>query len=151
MRILYKKVNGDVVDIVKYTNEVLAKYPHCEVRIGTDSQVHRKSVRYVTVIAYRWGTRGVHLIYKSVTVPKKGLDRYTRLYNEAVRSIELAEYLKKNGILVSGIDMDYNGQKKTPSTPVIAPTKGWAEGLGYTVYIKPDAQLATKAADELCR
>jgi len=148
---IFKKVDGTSVDVVEYTMKMLEQYPHCEIRVGTDSQTHRKSVKYVTVVAYRWGTRGVHLIYRSETVRKKGLDKFRRLFDEAVKSIELCEMLKSFGISVSAIDMDYNGKVKTVSTPVIGPAKGWAESLGYKVYVKPDAQIATKAADELCR
>lgn len=148
---LFKKSDGTSVDVVKYTKKIMGQYPQCEIRVGTDSQTHRTHIRYVTVVAYRWGTRGVHLIYNKEKLSKKGLDRYNRLYIEAVKSIELAEYLKKNGVMINAIDMDYNGKLNTPSNKLIGPTKGWAEGLGYKVYIKPDSQIATKAADELCR
>jgi predicted RNase H-related nuclease YkuK (DUF458 family) len=49
------------------------------------------------------------------------------------------------------IDLDYNSQEKHFSSKLVPPVVGWATSLGYKTNIKPDNQIATKAADHHCR
>ena len=46
--------------------------------------------------------------------------------------------------------MDYNDDGYWPSNRLVSSTCGWASSLGYKVNIKPNAQIATKAADYHC-
>ena len=62
------------------------------VYIGSDSQNIGKSTKYATVIAYRFGSRGVHYILskkQEVLIE----DMWTRLWQEAEMSIDVAEWL----------------------------------------------------------
>ena len=147
---IFKKINGEQVEVVKHTLDILSKYPSAEVHIGTDSQNHRRHTVYTTVIAYRYGFRGVHYIYSKQRVPKIK-DIWTRLWNEAERSIETAEWLTKKINVRVEIDMDYNGDAGYLSNKLISSTKGWANSLGYKVNVKPYNRIATKAADHQCR
>ncbi len=52
--------------------------------------------------------------------------------------------------LVSSLQ-DYNSQDKYFSSKLVQPVVGWAMSLGYKTNIKPDNQIATKAADHHCR
>ena len=93
MNRVFRMVNGDAIpDVVNHTLGILKECPWVEIHIGTDSQNHRRSTVYVTVIAYRYGNRGVHYILHKQKV-KKIKDKWTRLWNEADYSIEVANFL----------------------------------------------------------
>jgi predicted RNase H-related nuclease YkuK (DUF458 family) len=47
--------------------------------------------------------------------------------------------------------MDYNDDESHKSNRLISAAKGWANSLGYKVNVKPNNQIATKAADHHCR
>ena len=48
--------------------------------------------------------------------------------------------------------MDYNGDESClKSHKLISAAKGWANSLGYKVNVKPNNQIATRAADYHCR
>ena len=49
------------------------------------------------------------------------------------------------------IDLDYNYQEKHFSSKLVGPAVGWVESLGYKANIKPNNQIATRAADYHCR
>ena len=82
---------------------------------------------------------------------KKIKDKWTRLWNEADYSLEVAEWLTKKVKVQVEIDLDYNSQEKHFSSKLVQPVVGWAMSLGYKTNIKPDNQIATKAADHHCR
>ena len=150
MNRVFRTVQGESVDVVSHTLDVLNECPYVEVHIGTDSQNHRRSTVYVTVIAYRYGNRGVHYILHKQKM-KKIKDKWTRLWNEADYSLEVAEWLTKKVKVQVEIDLDYNSQEKYFSSKLVQPVVGWAMSLGYKTNIKPDNQIATKAADHHCR
>ncbi len=148
---IFKKLDGTRVDVVKHTLEVIKENPDVKIHIGTDSQNSGADTVYVTVIAYRYGTRGVHYIYTKEKV-KRIRDLWTRLWKEAEDTIEVAEWFKtKVGSIVVELDMDYNEDQFYKSNQLISATKGWANSLGYKVNVKPNIQIATKAADYQCR
>ena len=150
MNRVFRTVQGESVDVVSHTLDVLKECPYVEIHIGTDSQNHRRSTVYVTVIAYRYGNRGVHYILHKQKM-KKIRDKWTRLWNEADYSLEVAEWLTKKVKVQVEIDLDYNSQEKYFSSKLVPPVVGWAMSLGYKTNIKPDNQIATKAADHHCR
>jgi len=151
MNRVFRTVNGEAIpDVVNHTLNVLKECPWVEIHIGTDSQNHRRSTVYVTVIAYRYGNRGVHYILHKQKV-KKIKDKWTRLWNEADYSIEVAEWLTKKINIKVEIDLDYNSEEKYFSSKLVQPVVGWATSLGYKANIKPDNQIATRAADHHCR
>lgn len=152
MKKVFKKVKGETIkDLPMYIAKVLKKYPYAEIHVGTDSQNARRHTVYSTVIAFRYGFRGVHYIYTKHRV-KKIKNIFERLFKEAEESIEVAEWLKENMPSIEiQIDMDYNSDEQHVSHKLVSSTKGWAESLGYKVNIKPYSQIATKAADHECR
>ena len=129
---------------------MIKKSPYAEIHIGSDSQSVGKKTFYATVIAYKLGTRGVHYILnkKKVSIIN---DMWTRLWKEAEDSIDTAEWLTKQISVKVEIDMDYNGDENFKSHKLISAAKGWANSLGYKVNIKPNKQIATKAADHHCK
>ena len=88
---------------------------------------------------------------KEISELKKIKDKWTRLWNEADYSIEVAEWLTQKVKVIVEIDLDYNSQEKHFSSKLVPPVVGWATSLGYKTNIKPDNQIATKAADHHCR
>ena len=148
--LLFKNINGEIIDPISHTLKVLKNSPYSQIHIGSDSQNVGKKTKYVTAIAYRFGSRGVHYI-----ISKKDEiiidDIWKRLWKEAEMSIEVAEWLSNQINVKIEIDMDYNNDEKFISNKLISAAKGWANSLGYKVNVKPHNQIATKAADHHCK
>ena len=145
-------IEGKRVNIIEHTLEQIAKHPHLKIYIGTDSQDYGQDTRFATVLLYRYGTRGAHFIYlrEEVNVIR---DMFIRLYTEGVRTVETAELLRSEipSISFEALEFDYNDMHKTMSTRVISALKGWVKGIGMKPLFKAGGQLATKAADQVCR
>ena len=148
--LLFKNIKGENIDTVNHTLEIMKSYPYAEIHIVTDSQNINKETYYTTVIAYRLGSRGVHYIFSK---QKREIirDMWTRLWKEAEYSVDVAEWLTKKIALKVEIDMDYNEDKSYKSHKLISAAKGWANSLGYKVNVKPNNQIATRAADYHCK
>ena len=147
---LFKNIKGERIDPVEHTLRILRDYPTVKIHIGSDSQNIGKKTKYATVIAYRYGSRGVHYILskKNELLIK---DMWTRLWKEAEMSIDIAQWLTHQVSVRVEIDMDYNSDENFKSSKLISATKGWANSLGYKVNVKPNNQIATKAADYHCK
>lgn len=143
---VFRTPEGEVVDVVKHTLKILKQHPDVEISIGTDSQNVKRKTHYVTVIAYRYNCKGVHYIYNKVKIPKIR-DQFQRLFKEAEMSVEVAEWFTSKIRVQVTIDLDYNGDAKHGSHMVVSAAKGWANSLGYKVNIKPEVQVASRAAD----
>ena len=150
MNKLFKKTNGEVVNVLEHTLNILREHPNVKIHVGTDSQSYQTTTIYVTVIAYRYKQRGVHYIIYKQTVPKINI-MYDRLFKEAEMSIETAQWLTNNININIEIDMDYNSDENYQSSKLISATKGWGNSLGFKVNVKPEIQIATRAADLWCK
>jgi len=147
---LFKNIKGERIDPIAHTIKILKDYPNVQIHIGSDSQNVGKKTRYATVIAYRYGSRGVHYILSKKNEPLLK-DMWSRLWKEAEMSIDVAEWLTNQISVRVEIDMDYNSDENFKSSKLISATKGWANSLGYKVNVKPNNQIATKAADYHCK
>tara|TARA_Y100001949_G_C15954140_1_gene316194 strand:+ start:931 stop:1380 length:450 start_codon:yes stop_codon:yes gene_type:complete len=147
---LFKDIKGNNIDPVNHTLSIIKDFPSVKIHVGSDSQNVGKKTNYTSVIAYRLGTRGVHYILSksSVTIID---DMWKRLWLEAEHSIIVAEWLTKQISVKVEIDMDYNSDEAYRSNKLISATKGWANSLGYKVNVKPNTQIATRAADHHCK
>jgi len=103
----FKSVNSKVIDVIEHTLEIMKTHPNLKIHIGTDSQNVDLETSYVTVIAYRFGVRGVHYIYTKEKVPLVR-DMFTRLFDECSHTIEVAEWFTQQINIKVEIDMDYN-------------------------------------------
>ena len=148
--VVFKDINENIIDPVDHTREIIRKNPFVEVHVGTDSQSLAKITQYITVIAYRFGNRGVHYILKKNGVPQIK-DLWTRLWKETELSIDIAETIKKSLNVIPEIDLDYNENENFKSNKLVNASKGLANSLGYKVNIKPHIQIATRAADYHCK
>ena len=148
--LLFKDISGKRIDTLAHTLNILKKNPSVEIHVGSDSQSVGKQTIYCTVIAYRFGNRGVHYVLSKKAEPLIS-DMWTRLWKEAELSIEVAEWISKLVPLKIEIDMDYNEDENFQSYKLISAAKGWANSLGYKVNVKPHNQIATRAADHHCK
>ena len=147
---LFKNIKGERIDPVEHTLKILRDYTNVKIHIGSDSQNVGKKTKYATVIAYRYGSRGVHYILSKKT-ELLIKDMWTRLWKEAEMSIDIAQWLTHQVSVRVEIDMDYNSDENFKSSKLISATKGWANSLGYKVNVKPNNQIATRAADYHCK
>lgn len=142
-----------ISDVVKYINNWRVDHAKFDPRIyiATDSQNKKRCTIYSTAIVMRYGIRGAHVIYHREKVSKIK-DRWSRLYREALMTGVVAMHLKSNAVSVERLELDYNSKdKKYGSYNVISAGKGYLNGLGFMdVSVKPEEQIAAKAADHYC-
>ena len=147
---VFKDIKGNKIDPLRHTTKLLNEYPHLQIYVGSDSQNLGKKTEYCTVIAYKLGNRGVHyILYKKKQIIIK--DLWSRLWHETELSIDTAEWLNQKIKVGIEIDMDYNENEVYKSNKLISAAKGWANSLGYKVNVKPQMQIATRAADYNCK
>ena len=148
-RTLYGK---NVPDIVEYIREYVSTRESVEILIGSDSQCYgNKKTVYGVVIALYTPGRGAHVLCTRETLPME-YNTPTRLLNEVWKSIELAEWLKENGLpKVKWIDIDLNPDPKYKSNTVFRQAVGLVEGMGYQVRYKHMGALTTYSANYLVR
>ncbi|MBI3385856.1 ribonuclease H-like YkuK family protein [Candidatus Gottesmanbacteria bacterium] len=119
--------------------------------IGTDSQPHNGSgVDFVTaIVVHRIGVGGIYF-WKRV-VNKKVYVLRERMYEEASRSLEMAEtvlaLLHKDGITKYDVEIHVDIGKYGDTRDMITEIVGMIRGSGYTVRIKPESYAASKVAD----
>jgi predicted RNase H-related nuclease YkuK (DUF458 family) len=76
----------------------------------------------------------------------------SRLMTEVWKSIELAEYLRENGIQKADfIDIDLNPDRKYKSNSSLRQAIGFVEGMGYQARWKHEGAIITYAANHLVR
>lgn len=138
------------VDLLMHVQEITRKNPEIKVFVGTDSQNYHQSTVYVSTVVLRYQNNGAHVLYQKEKVAKI-TDRWTRLWDELNRSIDLAGYLRnEGGIHVSQIDLDFNSDPKFFSHKLLPAAVGYVQSMGYRAKSKPDLLMATWAANVLC-
>lgn len=152
----FKLENGEEVDVIKHTQEILAEHSDVKIYVGCDSQNKRKGCIYALVIAYRFiygdsGTRkGARYIYSDEWVPKTK-DKFTRLRGEYLKSVELALWLQEQGFKIHKIDLDFNHKQTTGSHNMVAEGQGYCAAYGFDSTCKPDEQIASRAGDHIVK
>ena len=68
--IKFLKIDGQKIDPLDYTLNIIKKYPDVKIHVGTDSHSINDNTRYITAIAYRFNQSGVHYIYSKVIFQK---------------------------------------------------------------------------------
>ena len=116
--LVFKDIRGNRVDPLSHTIQKLESYPHVDIHIGSDSQNLGKKTIYCTVIAYRFGNRGVHYILSKSTQPIIR-DMWSRLWKEAELSLEVSEWLTQQINIRVEIDMDYNDDESFKSNKLV--------------------------------
>ena len=141
-------------ELKDYVHEYLSLNSHLDIKLylGTDSQNKNDKTTYATTLVFHLGDTGCHVIYSKDIVkliPIK--DYYSRLWGEVERSVEVALYLRENGIEVDQIGLDLNSDPNRKSHKLVSSSKGWVEAYGFVCKIKPDLLPACCAADGLAR
>lgn len=141
-----------IPNIVEYIKEYVSTRDEVEILIGSDSQCfgNKKTVYGVVIALYTPG-KGAHVLCSRESVPMER-NTPTRLLSEVWKSIEIAEFLKENGIpKPKWIDIDLNPDPRYKSNTVLRQAVGMVEGMGYNVRYKHLGALTTYAANHLVR
>lgn len=156
----FVKVNREKVDLMQHCIEQRARHPNLTTHIGCDSVVIGGKIWYVVVVAFRYGKNGAHFIFSKINVPTyrkydNKPDIFTRLFQEAVYTLEIADFLVDNNIFMKDnlvLEFDYNNMHQTKSTPLVGAAAGMAKGKEYNnIFLKSDMQIACKAANQICQ
>jgi len=152
MKQIFRLETGEVVNELDHTADIVRRELNNDLRIyvGCDSQNKRYGTIYVTVIAYRYGSRGAHFIYVKEKV-KKIKDRWQRLWGEVERAVNLAVKLQSNGFKVFCVDLDFNKKEIARSSDMVKAARGYVIGNGFECSVKPEEQVASRAADHIVR
>lgn len=141
-----------IENVIDYIKDYLSKRNDVEILVGCDSQSYRNTKTvYGTVIALYTPGKGAHVLCTRESVP---IEKNTsvRLLNEVWKSIEVAEYLRNNGLpKPSYIDIDLNPDPKFKSNSVLRQAIGLVTGMGYKVRYKQLGALVQYAANHLVR
>jgi predicted RNase H-related nuclease YkuK (DUF458 family) len=141
--------NRQVVDLVPYLREVLSGDTKIAIYVGTDSQNIGDCTHYASVIVLHYERNGGHVLYTQEKVAKIR-DRFSRLWKEVEFSMEVADFLRENGIEATYIDIDLNPDPVYRSNSVLRAALGFVESKGYSARCKPFAVSASYVADRIC-
>jgi len=126
------------------------------VTVGSDSQVFRDYVVYVTVIVLHRVGKGARMFYWKQRIPRKGFvaiaDRITR---ETALTIEVLSAIE-NSILIETVGREnlsahVDAGPDGRSSGVVEPCVGWVTGLGFECQSKPDSFVASHVADKFTK
>lgn len=157
----FKKISKEAIgDLEKYFYKVMASDKaqmagdNFKIRIGVDSEFVAKqshwNARYMITIAFTYGNQGTHLIFKEDVIKgkwSKRLELDSRLWREAQLAGDLGLWIKETLDISPEIHLDINPNKKYKSNILYDSAKGYITGLGFEVQLKPDASIASCAAD----
>ena len=85
----FNKINGETIDYLSYTKNIVKKFPSVKIQVGTDSFLLNDNTRYITAIAFRFNKAGVHYIYTKKKFPRIK-DNWERLWRETELSVDIA-------------------------------------------------------------
>lgn len=149
----FKTLYGKPIpNVVEYIREYISTKEEIQILIGSDSQCYgNKKTVYGVVIALYTPGKGAHVLCTRDTVPmERNLN--SRLMTEVWKSIEMAEYLRENGIQKAEyIDIDLNPDRKYKSNSSLRQAIGFVEGMGYNARWKHEGAIITYAANHLVR
>ena len=150
---IFKTLYGKPIEnIITYITEYINERNDVEILIGADSQSYSNvETVFGVVIALYIPGKGAHVLCTREVVPIER-DLPTRLLKEVWKSIEIAEYLKDNGLpKPKWIDIDLNPDPRYKSNSVLRQAVGMVEGMGYKVRYKQLGAMSTYAANHLVR
>lgn len=148
----FRTLNGnDIPDVVKYIKDYLKTHKGDEILIGCDSQGSSRKTTYVTVIALYTPGKGAHVIFSKESTPLER-DLAKKLITETWKSIEIAEYLRENGVpKAKFIDIDLNPDPRYDSNKTLRQAVGLVEGMGYKARWKHNGAMVHATADHVVR
>lgn len=147
-----KLMDNNTVEISEYVKQYIVdhKFNNLRIYVGCDSHNKGEFTTYVTTLVIHIGDTGCHVLFNKDKV-KRINDLWTRLWKEVELSVELAMYLRENGINIHNIDLDLNDDEAYASNKLVSAAKGYVQSLGIKPRIKPDLLPAVHAADNLSK
>ena len=149
----FKTLDGKpIANVIDYIKNYLSTRENVEILIGADSQSYgsRKTVYGVVIALYNVG-KGAHVLCLKESVEMER-NLQTRLLTEVWKAIEVAEFLKENGLpQPKWIEIDLNPDPKYKSNSVFRQAVGLVEGMGYHARAKHSGCMSTYAANHLVR
>lgn len=147
-----KLMDNNTVEISEYVKQYIIdhKFNNLRIYVGCDSHNKGEFTTYVTTLVIHIGDTGCHVLFNRDKI-KRVNDLWTRLWKEVELSVELALYLRENGINIHNIDLDLNDDEAYASNKLVAAAKGYVQSLGIKPRIKPDLLPAVHAADNLSK
>jgi predicted RNase H-related nuclease YkuK (DUF458 family) len=146
----FKKITGEkITELGQYVKNYMDANPQCILTVGCDSICKKRNINYISTIVFVNPGKGAHVIIRFERIDRKGVDFFTRLWNEvektAAISMELGQYVNKDLIIPS---VDLNSNSKYKSHQLYAAAVGYLTGLGFkTVYAKPESYASSSCAD----
>lgn len=142
----------EIPDVVDYIKEYLKTNKDIEILIGCDAQKgKRKTTTYGIVVVLYTPGKGGHVLCTSETTPYEK-EVSVKLINEVWKAVEVAEYLRENGIpQAKWIDIDLNPDPRFQSNKILRQAIGLVEGMGYKVRWKDHGALVNHTADRVAR
>jgi len=139
------------IDLLEYVKDILATKKDVQIYIGTDSQNNRNQSMFATVLVFHYGNKGGHVLYAKEKLPRFKTNQ-ERLWKEVVNSVEVAQYLKEEGVIkIKYIDLDLNPDPRYQSNQILVAAVGWVASLGFESRVKSLGPYAAVMADVLCR
>ncbi len=148
-QISFRTSQGMIVDDIRlFVRAWLREHPKGKVFIGSDSQVRGNDCKYSTVVCLWDVGHGVWEAYSNVKVPRPN-DRFSRLWNEVQRSVEVAELLRDLAPVT--VHMDFNSDPSFPSYKLYDAGMGLVKAMGFEAAGKPHSWAATCGANRRCQ
>jgi predicted RNase H-related nuclease YkuK (DUF458 family) len=156
MNLQFKSLgNHQVVDdLFGYIKNLIDTKPGIKLYVGTDSQNGRRMTTYATVIVLHMNEndngKGAHVLYSKDVLPKMR-DRFSRLWGEVERSVEVSNMLRDGGLTIKNIDLDFNEDPRWQSNTVLRSAVGYVEASGFKARWKPHNAFSVRVADQICK
>ncbi len=137
-----------VEDVEEYVRQWLRQHPSGKIYVGCDSKRRGATVKYATVICMWHVGHGVSELYKNELVPAPS-DRFTRLWNEVTRAVEVADQLRSLSDIHVHVDINSNPAFK--SNQLYDASIGLITSMGFKGAGKPFSWAASCGAHKHCQ
>ena len=122
-----------------------------ELIVGTDSHLHGREFRFVSVVCLYKKGKGGYYYYATSYEPRanyKG-NQKARMFNEVSLSVELSNWLLENAGMVPTIHIDASPKGSGHFTGAFSEQlKGYALASGFNCELKPESWVANAVADK---
>lgn len=146
---VFRDHKGNIVDDVQnFVRKWLREYPGGKIFVGCDSKKRGDTVKYSTVVCLWNVGHGVKEIYKNELIPAPK-DRFTRLWNEVTRAVEVADSLRN--VAPIQVHVDINSNPKYKSNQLYDASMGLITSMGFEAAGKPFSWAASCGAHKHCQ
>jgi predicted RNase H-related nuclease YkuK (DUF458 family) len=146
---VFRDHTGKVVEDIKpFVRHWLREYPGGKIFVGCDSKKRGNTVKYATVVCLWNVGHGVREIYRNELIPAPN-DRFTRLWNEVTRAVDVANELRS--IAPIQVHVDINSNPKFKSNQLYDASIGFINSMGFEGAGKPFSWAASCGAHKHCQ